>query len=215
MTRSDAARSALLDAAERLFAENGISGVSDRRIAEEAGQKNHSAVAYHFGGRDGLLAELVGRHTWALEHERGRYFEESTSLLGDVRSLVLPTTDALAALQGPTWRARFLARAMYHQKVGELVREGPDRVPHARAISASILARLSHLSPVVATGRLSLMTQIIVTCCADVERDAERGQLPRWRGVGDFLVDSLTGMLQAPSSQTDPAFYTPTTGATA
>lgn len=201
MSRSDDARAALLDAAERLFAEHGISGVSDRRIAEEAGQRNHSAVAYHFGGRPGLLDALIERHTWAQEQQREKYFAASRSLLGDVCSLVLPATDTLAALPAPTWRARFVARALFHQETGELLRTGLSRTPAIRSIGDSILGRLDHLDRAVADARIALTTQVVVTCCADVERGAAAGREPRWPDVGLFLAESITGMLQAPSSQ--------------
>jgi AcrR family transcriptional regulator len=199
-TRSDGSRAALLDAAERLFAEHGIAGVSDRKIAQAAGQRNHSAVAYHFGGRDGLLGELVDRHTWSLEEDRTRCFAESTTLLGDVRSLVLPLTGALGRLPAPSWRARFLARALTHQHAGALLRRRLDQTPMSRAIGRSILARIDHLDPAVTAGRISLMGQVVVTSCADMERSAAQGEPARWAAVGTFLADALTGMLSAPST---------------
>ena len=198
--RSDASRTALLDAAERLFAEHGIPGVSDRTIAQAAGQRNHSAVAYHFGGREGLLGALVDRHTWSLEEDRRRYFDGSTTLLGDVRSLVLPLTDALERLPAPTWRARFLARALAHQEAGALLRRRLDQTPMSQAIGASVLRRIDHLDPAVIEGRISLMAQIVVTSCADMERSAAQGEPARWSAVGTFLSDALAGMLGAPSS---------------
>lgn len=51
----DRVRQALLDSAEELFAAHGIDAVSNRRIAEHAGNSNHSAVNYHFGSRDELI----------------------------------------------------------------------------------------------------------------------------------------------------------------
>ena len=48
----------LLLVAERLFSAHGVAGVSTREIARAAGQKNHSAVAYHFGSKEGLAEEL-------------------------------------------------------------------------------------------------------------------------------------------------------------
>lgn len=47
----------ILLAAERLFAERGF-GVSLREIAVAAGQRNHSAVQYHFGDKTGLIDAL-------------------------------------------------------------------------------------------------------------------------------------------------------------
>jgi AcrR family transcriptional regulator len=43
----------------RLFAERGVDGVTVREIAEAAGQKNHAAVGYHFGSKEGLIRELI------------------------------------------------------------------------------------------------------------------------------------------------------------
>ena len=49
----------LLITAERLFAEDGLEAVSTRQIAREAGQKNHSALQYHFGDKAGLLSAIL------------------------------------------------------------------------------------------------------------------------------------------------------------
>lgn len=52
----------LIAAAERLFAERGIDGVSLREITRAAQQRNTTALQYHFGDRDGLLKALVDKH---------------------------------------------------------------------------------------------------------------------------------------------------------
>src|SRR5262245_22442952 len=61
-TRARDGRTKLLDTAERLFAERGITGVSLREITEAAGQRNASVVQYHFGSRAGLVAAVLDRH---------------------------------------------------------------------------------------------------------------------------------------------------------
>src|SRR5690606_17611446 len=76
----DQSRQALLDAAEELFATQGIDSVSNRRIAEFAGQANHSAVAYHFGGRDDLIRAIFDRHEQPV---RGRRAELAARLPAD------------------------------------------------------------------------------------------------------------------------------------
>jgi AcrR family transcriptional regulator len=60
-TRRNVTRDALLDAAERLFAAEGIANTSARAIIHEAGQRNESALQYHFGGRDDLIEALHAR----------------------------------------------------------------------------------------------------------------------------------------------------------
>ena len=54
-----ATREQLIAAAETLFAERGIEGVSLREINAAAGQRNASSIQYHFGNRDGLLAAVI------------------------------------------------------------------------------------------------------------------------------------------------------------
>jgi AcrR family transcriptional regulator len=49
----------LIEVAERLFAERGLDGVSLRQIATEAGTSNNSAVRYHFGSKDALIATII------------------------------------------------------------------------------------------------------------------------------------------------------------
>jgi AcrR family transcriptional regulator len=56
MPRGEATRLALIKAAEKLIAENGSSNVTIREILEQAGQKNESALQYHFKNMQGLVA---------------------------------------------------------------------------------------------------------------------------------------------------------------
>ncbi|HZH02158.1 MAG TPA: CerR family C-terminal domain-containing protein [Myxococcaceae bacterium] len=55
-----AARTRLLDAGERLFAERGIEGTSIRDLAQAAGV-NVAAVHYYFGGKEALYLEALRR----------------------------------------------------------------------------------------------------------------------------------------------------------
>ncbi|HZI92502.1 MAG TPA: TetR/AcrR family transcriptional regulator [Thermoleophilaceae bacterium] len=53
---------AFLDAAERLLIELGYSGISTRRVAEEAGA-NHGLVHYYFGSMENLFVRVLERFT--------------------------------------------------------------------------------------------------------------------------------------------------------
>lgn len=69
-------KTALLDQAERLFAERGVWAVTNREITEAAGQKNVSALNYHFGSRSGLLAAVLARRGHELEAARAEMLAE-------------------------------------------------------------------------------------------------------------------------------------------
>jgi len=61
-TARSAAEDALLDAAERLLVEVGHSGITTRRLAEEAGV-NHGLVHYYFGSIENVLVRVLERFT--------------------------------------------------------------------------------------------------------------------------------------------------------
>jgi AcrR family transcriptional regulator len=71
-----AAEEALLDAAERLLVEVGYSGITTRRLAEEAGV-NHGLVHYYFGSIENVLVRTLERFTERLtERQRELYAAE-------------------------------------------------------------------------------------------------------------------------------------------
>ncbi|MEJ0064210.1 MAG: TetR/AcrR family transcriptional regulator [Caulobacteraceae bacterium] len=51
----------LLQTAERLFARDGVENVALTQIVAQAGQKNRSALHYHFGSRSGVLTAVLHR----------------------------------------------------------------------------------------------------------------------------------------------------------
>jgi AcrR family transcriptional regulator len=72
-----AAEEALLDAAERLLVDVGHSGITTRRLAEEAGV-NHGLVHYYFGSIENVLVRTLERFTERLtERQRELYAAES------------------------------------------------------------------------------------------------------------------------------------------
>ena len=64
-----ATRVALLDAAERLFSQNGVEGTSVREIIKAA-ETNLGAINYHFGSKDRLALEVFARRIQPVNRER-------------------------------------------------------------------------------------------------------------------------------------------------
>ncbi len=61
-------REAMLDVAEKLFADKGFDGVSTREIAKEA-NLNIAMIAYYFGSKEELLKEVLERRIRMLKVE--------------------------------------------------------------------------------------------------------------------------------------------------
>jgi AcrR family transcriptional regulator len=70
-------REHLIDVAESLFLSQGVDQVSLRAIAREAGQKNPSALQYHFGNREGLIDAIAARRLLQQEARRAMLLEDA------------------------------------------------------------------------------------------------------------------------------------------
>jgi AcrR family transcriptional regulator len=115
---SDQTRTAILAAAERLYADRGFGDVTLRDIVAEA-NVNLAAVNYHFGSKDELIAELFVTRSLALNRERLRELRAAEERGGSRANVA----DILRALVGPSLRgcigperdrstaARFMIRA--------------------------------------------------------------------------------------------------------
>ena len=71
----------ILDAAERLFGENGIHAVSLRAITSVA-NVNLASVNYHFGSKEGLIAAVLARRADPINRRREELLDELLSKPG-------------------------------------------------------------------------------------------------------------------------------------
>jgi AcrR family transcriptional regulator len=199
------ARTLILDAAEWLFGEHGISSVSNRQIGAAAGQGNTSVVGYYFGSKDELVRVLIRRfegEAAVLRIAMLNQIGDSAGLRDWVRCLVFPYTETLAARRPPTWYARLNAQIMADPvlrniQLEEAVSASLQQVIHGLETSTA------DLTASVRRERALMAGHIIIQTCADFERDlADALPAPgkTWRKVGSGLVDALVGLWSAPVS---------------
>lgn len=108
--RGDSTKLSILDAAERCFAEGSFDGVSLRAITEAAGV-DLALVNYHFGSKENLLREVVGRRARVVHDDRVRLLEEarhdagtsSPSVEAIVTAFLKPLLRRIAS-DDPGWR---------------------------------------------------------------------------------------------------------------
>jgi AcrR family transcriptional regulator len=99
--RSEITRNRLMRAAEKLFAQKGLENVSVREIIKEAGQKNESAMQYHFGSRAGLIDAIHRQRNAQIQEQRTQLLqafikEEGTLGLRDLCQLMVAPVFQLA-----------------------------------------------------------------------------------------------------------------------
>jgi AcrR family transcriptional regulator len=98
-----ATENAFLDAAERLLIEVGYSGISTRRVAEEAGA-NHGLVHYYFGSMENLFVRVLERFTERLiARQREMYARSDISGLEKWRTAMAFLESDLAAGYPKIW----------------------------------------------------------------------------------------------------------------
>lgn len=193
------AREVLLDAAERLVAERGLD-VGLRDVAVAAGQRNNSAVQYHFGGRDGLIEAVVRRRQVAMEARRLELLAEHEAAAGpdDVATLVgimvRPMCD-LPYREGATHYARFLEQARNHPVLSDRVVIDLQEWQATRIVLSRLGRALGHLPPAVRARRLRAMATVEFALLADRERQLEAGESAL---DADELVALLVAVVTAP-----------------
>jgi AcrR family transcriptional regulator len=88
-----ATRMAMVDQGRRLFARSGVFATPLKSVVDAAGQRNTSALHYHFGGREGLLAAIIESHNTDLETQRAGMLDAlgpNPGLRPLVEAVVLP-----------------------------------------------------------------------------------------------------------------------------
>ena len=151
---SDHTRTAILAAAERLYADRGFGDVTLRDIVAEA-NVNLAAVNYHFGSKDELIAELFVTRSLATNRERLKELKAAEEAGGGRAGI----DSILRALVGPTLRgglgpdrerstaARFLIRAAI-ESVPPIRRIKNREIDHLRKFAAAMRRSLPDRSAV-------------------------------------------------------------------
>jgi AcrR family transcriptional regulator len=207
--RASATRELILTTAERLFAEHGVFAVSNRQIAEAAGQGNNTAVGYHFGTKTDLVRAIAKKHTEQVEQRREQMLAEigdSTDLRDWMACLVRPITEHMEALGNPTWYARFGAQLMTDPVLVKIMSEESLSSPSLRRIVDGLRRCLPDLPSDVRRERGDMARLLMVHMLADRERAlADGSPTPRasWREAGTGLIDAIAGMWLAPVTQED------------
>lgn len=198
--RSVDTRARIIAAAERAFAEDGLDKASLTQINAAAGQKNKSALQYHFRGKDGLLRAIAEKHRGSIEEERRRLLDlteaRGIDLRGVVDALVLPLAKKLDDPDGGVYYLRMMAQDRGRPTKG-ISRETPLRGETKRA-----LARLAEVAPALSAeasrARTILVFGLLFHGLADfstqypVQRRRKQYAMDR-----DVFIESLTRALVA------------------
>jgi AcrR family transcriptional regulator len=113
----------LLQVAERLFARDGVENVALTQIVAQAGQKNRSALHYHFGSRSGVLTAVLNRRLAAINARREAMMSAlpaSPTVAEVLRAEIAPLAQVMLDEPWGPDHLSILAQVTYHpQLLGE------------------------------------------------------------------------------------------------
>jgi AcrR family transcriptional regulator len=199
-------RQQLILAAERLFAERGIDGVSLREINLAAKQRNTSAAHYHFGSKDALIDAIFEFRRTEVGKRRDEMLDalEQGGRAEDVRALAEALVMPLAAEvhRGPESGRylEFLAHLFLTSpmQVGDILRK--HQAAEARWIAMSSRA-LPNIPRRVLWTRLLLMGRHVVISLAVYQRRGLGVAEVGFEAYLSDMVDAVAGYLSAPPSE--------------
>ncbi|MHB1923807.1 MAG: TetR/AcrR family transcriptional regulator [Acidimicrobiales bacterium] len=212
MARSpEPTRAALVSAAERLFASEGIDRVSLREINRASGARNAVALQYHFEDRGGIVRAVVRKHYPQVDAERHRLLDAYESAAErDVRrlgeALVLPSAAKLSDPDGGPEYLQISAELINRPRdpgsgamaaAEEASEDATDSIHRWRAL---VEPYLGHDAT-----RLHRRFTAIRFCALELGRRAASGPHRDDRLFISQLVDLVVALLLAPVSPTTAA----------
>jgi AcrR family transcriptional regulator len=194
-----ATRAALLRQAERLFARRGLYQVQVREIVEAAGQRNVSALNYHFGSREGVLDAILTRHGEPTDVARGELFA-IVGRDGSTRDLVAALVVPYAAhLETPDGRDYLRIVAQLSATFSAWRTLGTGTGPRLIEI-LSILEQRPALPEPIQRERVIELIMLMTVAASERARMLERSPEPEidHATFAANLTDVLVGVLEAP-----------------
>ena len=191
----------LLQTAERLFASEGVDAISTRRIAQEANQRNVSALQYHFGSKDNLIDALLKMRLEKINARRQELLDELGATAGFHDLLMVIVRPLVEQLGAPDSHFAGCLYQLYLRARGENVYRNlpPEYTAALMTASKALVRHMSDLPGETRENRLRLMASQLIHSVGDWYYQREHGDtLAAVDELSGLLVDFLAGGLLAP-----------------
>jgi AcrR family transcriptional regulator len=163
---------AIIVAAERLFGQYGLDGVSLRQIVAAAGQVNPSAVQHHFGSKRGLIQAVYQMRTPLIEAAR-RAKLDSIKKKDSIEDLLAahlePIVDVLPKADRLLY-ARFMMRLLPLSDAEHPHFASLDMCASSVEIVERMLAHFPKLAPDIVTTRIRMAVCVFLQGICDERR---------------------------------------------
>lgn len=159
----------LLSTAERLFAAEGVGSVALTQIVAASGQKNRSALHYHFGSRGGVLSAVMDRRLAPINARRLALLE-ALPAAAPARAIVRANIAALAlAVAEEPWGPDYisiLAQVRFHPSLLDDSRLHDESLAGVRLARRRLRAAIRHVPAELLARRFVWVTDAVVFALA-------------------------------------------------
>jgi AcrR family transcriptional regulator len=195
----------LMLAAERLFGEQGIDGVSLRQIVTAAGQANSNAVQHSFGDKKGLIQSVYDMRAPIIDAGRKRRLEEAKDRNGNASVPQLLAAMYMPILEDLDEPAR-RSYALFNSRMLQVeLKDHPFRLskvpePAAEEIFSRLKAHFAYLPDGVFLMRMRLATDLFLAGLEEhrLNQRLKRNPYPDATPFWNELLLALEALLRVP-----------------
>lgn len=197
----------LITAAEKLFGDRGIHAVTLKDINVAAGQRNESALHYHFGSKSALVEAILTLRTRDIDQKRLELVEallasgQEKDLSAVLKAMFLPMMELLGSEKGLRF-IRFLAQVLNDPDfdLPDMALRGS--LPGVIKANGLLVAALGDITPEIVIQRQRFIVEMGVSSLAIWSRhhDSVNEEAARELFISN-LLDSIAGFLTAPVSE--------------
>lgn len=199
-------RERLICAAEKLFGEYGVNGVSLREIAAMAGNRNNNAVQYHFQTKEGIVHAISQYRVIQMESVRNEMIEKAfqqgreKDLKTLLEILLLPLV-SITDEDGKHRYAGFMQQFMTRLQLMGVPHAHPGHMSDSSAIHRTLKLldeRLSYLPQTIAKQRLSLCYLMFVNMLVRHDSDPHAKTGAEFHAMIEDTLECAVAMLSTP-----------------
>lgn len=194
-------RQAMIDAAERIVAERGMTALTLKDVQDAAGQANKSAAKYHFGSREGLIDAIVEARMTPANLRRQEMLDEidasgsAPTARQAVEALILPLAAETLKREG-SFYARFLVQVANDPALADSVQKHLSAESYRRV--RDLITGVARTPGDITRWRIANIVNLTLVTLARGEKQQRTSA--KTDAVVSDLVDTCVAVLEAPSS---------------
>lgn len=163
----------IIRAAERIIATRGPDGAAMQAIVAESGQKNASAVHYHFGSKTALIAAVLARRMTDINKTRIEMLSRielspSTSIVDMLKLIVLPVAEQFYDERG-CYHCRLVMRMLRHDDAARDYIDFDILAPYRQVMDMLTRAVSRHIPEMFIENRIVMLNQHLIAGLAEIE----------------------------------------------